>query len=457
MRMRSRIAVCCAKWVYRMIHLFHLGDGAALPGAVAKRIDPGILRMLAGMVTEGVLVVLGTNGKTTVNSILYQVLKEQGKTVLANRTGANMENGITTAFVLAADAREGIQADYACIEVDENAAFTVLPQLMPAGILLTNLFRDQLDRYGEVDAVYERIRRAIFQTPDAVLILNGDDALLSDLLSECPNRAVSYGIEEAVFDEAAKPRVREGVFCRFCGRRLVYTLVHYGQLGHYYCPGCGRKRPRPDDWADRVHIEGEACCFRLDGRLLRPRMTARYQIYNILAAYAALKAVEGPVDRFGSAIEKFDFDNHRESRFYIDGASIQLYLAKNPVGFQQKLSLLCQDPGRKDVLILVNDTAQDGRDVSWLWDVDFEYLKEARPAAIVVGGKRRYDMGLRLKYEEIPCRVTEHIPKAIRKLAASGTKNLYILVNYSSLYPIHRMLCRWEEKENIYSWKEEEK
>lgn len=444
-KLRSRLAIWCAKLSYRLIRLFRLGDGAALPGAIAKGIDPNILTELAGMVSGKILAVLGTNGKTTVNSILYQALRQQGEQVVSNRTGANMENGVITAFVLRTGRGGRLRADYACIEVDENAAKTVLPKLSPDGILVTNLFRDQLDRYGEVDVVYERLREAISLVPKAVLIVNCDDALLGAMLSQCPNPGVTFGVEEVFFDEMVRPKVREGMFCRFCGQKLEYSLVHYGQLGLYHCPGCGFERPDPDYRASQIRIEGEESFMELDGKRLRLPASAPYQVYNVLGAYGALKAVGAPTDLFGGTVEDFDFENHREARYCINGGQVQIYLAKNPVGFQQKLSLLCRDKRQKDILILINDTAQDGRDVSWLWDVEFRYLMKAHPASVTVGGRRRYDMGLRLKYEDIPCTVTEDIQGTIQELTGSGTKNLYILLNYSMLYPMNRLLGRMQE------------
>ena len=454
MRIRSKIAICFARIVYHCIRLFSLGDGAALPGSLARRIDPKLLQSLAGQACRKIIVVMGTNGKTTVNSMIYQALSKEGKRVISNRTGANMENGIVTAFALGVRRKP---ADYACMEVDENAAQTILPKLEPDVILLTNLFRDQLDRYGEVDTVWERIRNAVSQVPEAVLAVNCDDALLAALLPGCPNHVVAYGIEEAFMDPIARPRVQEGTFCRFCGEKLRYSLIHYGQLGIYCCPGCGWKRPEADYRASRIHIGEEISTLKLAGRVLRPRLSAPYQAYNILAAYTALEAAGAPTESFGETVDCFDYDNHRECRFIINGASVQLYLAKNPVGFQQKLSLLCRDKRQKDIMILINDSAQDGRDVSWLWDVEFGYLADAGAEVIVTAGTRRYDMGLRLKYENIRCQVAEDVEEAVWRLTEQGTKNLYILVNYSGLQPMNRLLERWqEEQEYLHAQEEQE-
>ncbi len=411
-----------------------------LPGYVAWRMDPQILSVLSGMVREKILVTMGTNGKTTTNRMLCHVLEASGKKVVVNRNGANMRNGVITAFVLATE-KGRLDADYACIEADEAAAEELLGQLGPQGVLLTNIARDQLDRFGEVDIVCEKLQAALARVPRASVIINGDDAKLAALAGECPNPVVVYGINEPVFDDISRSSTRESSFCLRCGEKLTYDLFHYGHLGIYHCPGCGWKRPTPDYVAENI-------CFR-DGSysfdMVETRMesvsgvSSAYNIYNTLAAYAALRALDIPCGGFASSQEHFDYGNDRESIFYIKNALVQLHLAKNPMGFSQKLSMLGRDRKPKDVILVINDAWQDGRDVSWLWDVGFQYLKEVQAKAITVSGTRRYDMALRLKYEDIACAVSIDLKAAIEKLAAGGTGNVYVIVNYSGLYPAKKV------------------
>ncbi len=463
-----------------LIKKLNRGSGVTLPGYVARLIDPQILSVMSGMVREKTIVTMGTNGKTTTNSILYHALKAEGKTVIINRTGANMLNGIISAFVLATDRKGRLHADYACIEVDEIASVRVLPQLKPDCALLTNISRDQLDRFGEVDITYNKIKTAVLSVPETKLILNCDDILSYALTQDCQNSYVTYGISEQIFDDISRSEIRESIFCRSCGKKLSYDFFHYGQLGIYHCPNCGLKRPEPDYTAENIVLhdtarpsgkpsastmEKEQCAassadyaaqgsssagrpvlsdrmysFTLGSMEISSQARSPYNIYNTLSAYAALCALQSPMKKFKQTIEGFDYGNNRESVFMINGARVQLHLAKNPIGFQQKISLVLKDPGPKDVIIQINDTYQDGEDISWLWDVDFQYLANANAATITTNGTRRHDMGLRLKYEDIPCSSTTDLRKTVEKLTAEGTKNLYVIVNYSGLYRTNHML-----------------
>lgn len=438
-RWRSRLAIACAKLTSLLIRWLHRGNGVTLPGYVARRIDPEILSVLSGLVGEKILAVMGTNGKTTTNRILFEALRAEGKEVLINSTGANMLNGVISAFVLAVE-KGRLKADYACVEVDENASVEILPMLKPDCVLLTNISRDQLDRFGELDMTYEKIKFAVQSVPGARLVVNGDDAFLGFLLKECENPQEVYGMEEEIFDAAARSEVLENTFCRFCGARLTYSLIHYGQLGLYRCPGCGFERPWPDYKAKNIVEQQGSYSFTVEEKFVKIRTLCPYHVYNTLAAYGTLHAVGAPREHFGKTMEQFDFGNNRESTFFIGGARVQLHLAKNPMGFQQKLSLMCSDSRPKDILILINDTAQDGRDISWLWDVDFQHLKDAHAAQILTGGARRYDMGLRLKYEGISSKAAVDVGEALRRLTTKGTGNVYVVVNYSGLYFTNHIL-----------------
>lgn len=440
MKLRSKLAVTCAKWTSTFIRKLNRGSGVTLPGYVARIIDPGILTTMSEMVREKTIVTMGTNGKTTTNSILYHALKAEGKKVIINRTGANMLNGIISAFVLATDRHGNLDADYACIEVDEIASVRVLPQLKPDCALLTNISRDQLDRFGEVDITFQKLKTAIRSVPSCKLVINCDDVLSYTLAAESKNPYLTYGISEQIFDDISRSEIRESIFCRSCGKKLEYEFFHYGQLGIYHCPHCGLKRPTPDFTATDVVLRGEVYSFRIQELQIDSTARTPYNIYNTLSAYTALQALEAPETHFKETIESFDYGNNRESIFTIHGARVQLHLAKNPIGFQQKISLVLKDPKPKDVIIQINDTYQDGEDVSWLWDVDFQYLADANTATITTNGTRRHDMGLRLKYEDIPCDSTTDLKATLEKLTRDGTKNLYVIVNYSGLYRTNRLL-----------------
>lgn len=447
MRLRSRFAVRCAKITSFLSKKMNRGSGATLPGYVARRIDPNILKEISGQVRDKILVTMGTNGKTTTNAILCRALEAEGKKVIINRTGANMMNGIISAFVLATDRKSRLDADFACIEVDELAAAGVLPQLSPDCGVLTNISRDQLDRFGEVDITFNKLMAAVASVPEMKLIITCDDILSCSLAQESGNPYVTCGISEQIFDDISRSEIRESIFCRKCGSKLEYDFFHYGQLGIYHCPSCGWERPEPDFSAENITMREDGLySFDLDGEHIDSTARTPYNIYNTLSAYTALKTAGTGYKKFKEMIESFDYGNNRESVFHIDGAKVQLHLAKNPIGFQQKVSLVLKDPAPKDIIIQINDTLQDGTDISWLWDVDFQYLADSNASSITTAGTRKYDMGLRLKYEDIPCRSTEDMEGTILELAKSGTKNLYVIVNYSGLYRTNHLLAELEKK-----------
>ena len=447
MRLRSRFAVRCAKITSFLSKKMNRGSGATLPGYVARRIDPNILKEISGQVRDKILVTMGTHGKTPTNAILCRALEAEGKKVIINRTGANMMNGIISAFVLATDRKSRLDADFACIEVDELAAAGVLPQLSPDCGVLTNISRDQLDRFGEVDITFNKLMAAVASVPEMKLIITCDDILSCSLAQESGNPYVTCGISEQIFDDISRSEIRESIFCRKCGSKLEYDFFHYGQLGIYHCPSCGWERPEPDFSAENITMREDGLySFDLDGEHIDSTARTPYNIYNTLSAYTALKTAGAGYKKFKEMIESFDYGNNRESVFHIDGAKVQLHLAKNPIGFQQKVSLVLKDPAPKDIIIQINDTLQDGTDISWLWDVDFQYLADSNASSITTAGTRKYDMGLRLKYEDIPCRSTEDMEGTILELAKSGTKNLYVIVNYSGLYRTNHLLAELEKK-----------
>ncbi len=446
-RLRFYLAIMLGKLAGSMSRLFGRGKGAVLPGTVAGFLMPDLLSLLSGMVEKDVFVVTGTNGKTTVNRMICECLEREGEQVVCNRTGANLPAGVLSAFVEAAGFTGRLTADYACLEVDELAAEEILGQMKPDVVILTNIFRDQLDRSGEVDRTLERLEGALRLVKNAKVIYNGDDCLLRRIAIRCENPQAAYGIEETFCGEAFRSGNREGSFCWFCGSRLEYRRIQYGQLGDYRCPGCGFGRPEPRYTASDIRRLENWYSFALNGRPVLARTCSPYEVYNTLAAYSALRESQAPMGHFREGVAGFDYGNRREPVFLIGDSRVQLHLAKNPVGFQQKLALLAQDPEPKDLVFQINDEVPDGRDVSWLWDVEFERLLGTEVKMVVVTGSRRYDMEVRLKYENIPCLVSKELLKPIRELLRTGTGNLYVIVNYSGLYRTGRLLRKLRRTE----------
>lgn len=417
-------------------------QGVTWAGKIALKIYPPILKELAGEVRKEIFAVCGTNGKTTTNNMLCAALEAEGQKVICNHTGSNMLNGVVAAFVLAAGLNGHIDADYACIEADEASTKYIFPEIHPDYMVLTNLFRDQLDRYGEIDITMDILESMIRTLPQMRLIVNGDDALSAYLAMDTGNPCTFYGISRQVMKNETN-EIREGRFCKKCGARLEYSFYHYSQLGDYLCPKCGFKRPDPDFDAYDVQV-GDRLAFRVEDRLLSANYKGFYNVYNILAAYAGVRTAGFSGEHFNDMLRKFNPENGRMEQFRIQGAGVTLNLAKNPAGFNQNISAVMQDKSPKDVIIAINDNAQDGIDISWLWDVDFDLFRDESIRSVTVSGIRCQDMRLRLKYVDIPSMLEEDVETAVRSRVKDGTGNLYVLVNYTALFSTRNILKRLE-------------
>ena len=417
-------------------------QGVTWAGKIAMRIYPPILEELSREVRRDIFVVCGTNGKTTTNNMLCSALEAEGQKVICNHTGSNMLNGVAAAFALSAGLNGHIDADYACIEVDEASTRHIFPAIRPDYMVLTNLFRDQLDRYGEIDITMNILEEMIRTVPMMKVIVNGDDALSAYLAMDSGNDYVSYGIGDQVM-ESGTSEIREGRFCKCCGERLNYRFYHYSQLGDYECPRCGFARPGLDFDARDVTV-GDQIAFRVGDRHIVAGCRGFYNVYNILAAYAGVRTAGFSGDHFNDMLKHYNPENGRMEQFRIQGVSIILNLAKNPAGFNQNISAVMQDPAPKDVIIAINDNAQDGTDISWLWDVDFDRFGEENVKSVTVSGIRCQDMRLRLKYVDIPSILEGDVEKAIRDRMKDGTGNLYVLVNYTALFSTRNILKKLE-------------
>lgn len=422
-------------------------QGVTLAGKAALTIYPPILKELAKEVKQEIFVVCGTNGKTTTNNLLSSVLEANGKKVVCNRTGSNMLNGVVSAFVLNAGFTGHLKADYACIEIDEASTVRVFPHFQPDYMVLTNLFRDQLDRYGEIDITMNLLSKAMKMAPKMKLLFNADDSLSSYLALENENARVSYGISRPVLAEENSREIREGQFCKCCGAKMQYNFYHYSQLGDYYCSKCGFKRPIPDYDGENISLSN-GIAFDVKDFHIKTNYRGFYNVYNILAVYAAASVAGIPLDNFNKILGDYTPQFGRNELFQIRGTKVMLNLAKNPAGFNQNISAVMTDQTPKDIIILINDNSQDGTDVSWLWDVDFDRLKDTHAASITVCGIRFRDMQLRLKYVDIPCEAESDIEKAISAKIENGVKNLYVLVNYTGLYTTHNILKKMEGRKS---------
>lgn len=424
--------------------------GSSLPGMVALRVYPGLLAYFASQVRLGSVVVTGTNGKTTTNNMLAQGLAAAGHRVVINREGANLLRGVTTAFIRNASWTGRLKAfDWACLEADEAAFPSIVEAVKPKVVVVNNFFRDQLDRYWEIDKIVARIKASAGKIPGLRLVLNADDPLVAQLGVDCKDR-VYFGITEPLPGMDSQAQTKEARFCPVCGARFNYRFYHYSQLGAYACPACGFSRPPVDvDVAGLTDSEGglEGRIKTADGTCrVNLALTGLYNAYNCLAAFAAVQALGLSRDHLVRALAHYAAPTGRMQEFTFRGKPVRLNLVKNPAGFNENINLLMQRDEPFDFFIGLNDNAADGKDISWIWDVDFEALERTDAVRqFVCSGVRADEMALRLKYAGIPTEKIASIrnyPTAVRKTLIGAGRSAFFLATYTALWPVEKHLRR---------------
>ena len=421
--------------------------GSSTPGSIALKISPGILRTLSAQVKREIIAVCGTNGKTTTNNLIYSLLTSAGYSVVCNNVGANMLPGVACAFIDHCSIGGKLNADYAAIECDEASLRHIVKYMKPDKIVITNLFRDQLDRYGEIDITINLLNEALSKLENTTLVLNADDPLCVQFGSD--RKCIYYGVSEDVGINSAE--TKEGRFCLKCGSELKYSYYHYSQLGNYKCENCGFARPIPDYDATNVDLsDGISFTLTFGGKSMDFKVKYRgfYNIYNILASFAVYDSLGLDTANANKVFSDYKPQIGRMEPFTIDGKTVVLNLSKNPAGLNQAIATLCTDKKKKDVVIVLNDNAQDGKDVSWIWDVDFEKLANANVASLTASGIRKYDMALRLKYAgfENGVNIADNNRETLQKAAHGDGEVCYVLINYTALFDTQNNLKALEDK-----------
>lgn len=419
-------------------HVFHR-PAANFPGKIALYADPRVIADLAPRLQKGSVCVVGTNGKTTVTNLLADALETAGQRVVCNRTGANLDSGVATALL---HARE---ADWGVFECDELWLAKILPHLQANYVVLLNLFRDQLDRVGEIDRIQESIAGALATSPKTTLVFNADDPLCAAIAERVGNPTVAFGVDEDL--HLPQNTVADAQMCQRCSAMLEYAYRQYGQLGSYCCPACGFARPSLDCAARDVHLGADGLSFaahgpRGDAEIKAP-FSGAYMVYNLLATWAAADLVSVPAEALQRAIDAFDPRNGRLQEFAVAGRRTLLNLAKNPTGFNQNIKIILQDERPKAVAFFVNDKEGDGRDVSWLWDIDFEELAGQSGLRVFAGGIRKNDVQVRLKYAGLDAALVDDAAGMFAQLdGLPADARAYVIANYTALPPVHAELGR---------------
>ena len=452
---RLAIALCAAKLTAAVIRRLGRGGGTAAPGLIAHRLDPRLVAKLTRHLPDGVIVVAGTNGKTTTARMLADMLQASGQTVVHNRSGSNLVRGVTAALATQATIWGHPRATIGLFETDEAAFGEIVRLAQPRVILLNNLFRDQLDRYGELNSIATRWSAVLAQLPATTrVVVNVDDPALAEITSNLAAQRLGFGLQQSRYRLSALPHGADAATCRRCGHDLTYNALYLSHLGEWHCPNCANARPPLDVIGGDIELDG-VNSLRLtvtgpDGRAatnLEVGVPGLYNAYNAVAAVAVARVLGFDDITIRDALGKFQSAFGRIERVRYRDRSLTLALVKNPVGFNEVLRMLTGASAALTVptMIIINDLAADGRDVSWLWDVDFEQL-ERGTALVATAGLRGTDMANRLKYAGLSSdriislegSLREALEHFLAALPEGGTG--YILPTYTAMLELRRVL-----------------
>jgi len=430
------VAVVAGRAVAFAIRVTRQGRATNLPGKVALAIAPDLISTLAARFPSGVVLVSGTNGKTTTTAMISAVLSRE-MVVCTNAGGANLVAGVATALVQApSDAEIGV------FEVDEAALPLIARQHQPRVLVLLNLFRDQLDRHGELQSLAKKWRTMLssFAAGQTSLILNADDPLVASLRSD----AIFFGLDDPSVGAGVLSDSADSTFCETCKNRLGFATIYMAHLGEWRCEVCGRGRPNLDVAGSDVELmglSGSSCSVQVEGESQRLRLglPGLYNFYNALAAIAASRSVCIPLTDSIQALETFSAAFGRFEQIQVSGKGGYLILMKNPVGANEILRTISQDLAGAVLVLVLNDAIADGRDVSWIWDVDFEGVV-TKCATVICSGSRANEMTVRMQYADVSpesiLEIADPITAVRRAAALTTTGPFFVLPTYTAMFEL---------------------
>lgn len=446
MKLRVMLSVFACKFSRFAIRLLGRG-GTDFPGRVALKLCPDVLGQLAKNVTT--IIVTGTNGKTTTSRMIEQALADSGISYFANKSGANLLSGVTAEFAMHSSMTGKCHYDYALIEADEAAFKAISKYVHARAVVVTNVFRDQLDRYGEVTHTLENIRIGVSNCKDAVLCLNADDSISGSLAQMVDNPVLYYGVDTPIYHTRVA-ELSDAPYCRVCKHEYVYDYVTYGHLGGFRCPSCGAKRPTPQVSVSRVlrsDAEGSQVVVTADGAEYPTEISlpGGYNIYNACSTMACGKALGLDLSVVSRALARFSCGFGRMEKFDIEGASLRMILIKNPAGCNQVLNFLTELTEPMVFAACLNDRYQDGKDVSWIWDVDFERLTGMpNLETIFVSGVRADDLAMRFLYAGFPqerIKIIRDYGELVRACIDSG-RPAFLMPTYTAMLDLRGTISK---------------
>jgi UDP-N-acetylmuramyl tripeptide synthase len=443
---RKTAAVLAGKATGTLSRITRRGGGTTLPGDVARAIDPNILTELANDLTRGSIVITGTNGKTTTARLISWLLEGAGHRVVSNRAGANLIFGATAAALNRAGANGKLMADWGVFEIDEASLPRAIKEIQPKATLVMNLFRDQLDRYGELESIAKKIEQALGTLPeDAPAVLNADDPRVAQIGLDLSRKPLWYGLDDERVATKTLPHAADARTCPRCGASLIFDLVYVGHDGVYRCPNHDFARPQPDIKATDIELHGfDSLAMSVGGTRIEMPLGGLYNCYNALAAFAAGCSVGLDAKYISERLKTFKAAFGRQERIDFRGRHLILVLSKNPAGFNETLRTAVELAKGENFIIGLNDRKADGTDVSWIWDVDFEQLRD-HAKTVIPAGVRADDLAVRLKYAGVPAMEPQTDPgKALDELVKSTTDGdtVYALCTYTAMLDIRAELSR---------------
>lgn len=439
-----------------LTRVLHIGGGTTFPGLLAEKIDANIISKLSSRIEHGAIVVTGTNGKTTSAKMLVEILSEEGYTVLHNPSGSNLTRGIASALIQSSNIfGTSLKANIAVFEVDEATMPEATTKIRPALVMVTNLFRDQLDRYGELDNTAVIVGSSLRGFPKMTTVLNADDPLVSSLSEYAEGPVMYFGLDDVNIQCKSKAAM-DSKDCVKCGQELDYGNRSFGHLGDWSCPNCGLKRPLLNFSANSLSLEPQKSNFNIkleSGELtIQLPVPGLYNVYNALSAASAAEAIGAGGSATVQALRNCAAAFGRMEMIQVDSKNAMMLLVKNPTGANQSLSSVFSDGKPKSIAMILNDNFADGTDISWIWDVDFECFN-LKDTKFVASGIRAEDMALRLKYAGIDEKyiLVEKDPiSAVRKLAANTKEGeiCYILPTYTAMVEIRNAFIDKKDRMN---------
>jgi UDP-N-acetylmuramyl tripeptide synthase len=443
MSARLALETSAARLVGRLSRATGRGGGTTLPGKLVWKLDPTALDALAARLPAGVALVSATNGKTTTTAMASSILSP-ARRLAWNRSGANLASGVTSTLLAADGAELGL------LEVDEFALPEVMRRTQPRVVCLANLFRDQLDRYGELEHIAERWRAATAQlAADATLVVGADDPLVSSL-ADRREQALRFGLDDPRHARPSLQHAADSKYCIRCGAPYAYEAAYVGHLGAYRCAACGHARPPLDVAARAIETHGlDGVSFSLEthsgAARIRLGLPGLYNVYNALAAASLALALGATLDAIVAGLERFRAAFGRFERFTVGGKRVLLLLVKNPAGANEAVRTLEDGSPPETLVVALNDRIADGRDVSWIWDVDFEPLLE-RAGRIVVSGERAAELALRFAYGGFPRERLELVPELEAALdrgleLTPPEGELVVLPTYTAMLALRRIVA----------------